>query len=755
MRKRGHLPTLATMTLPSARLRHATMATALVAGMLIAVAATGSTEAEAADPLVTESFTTPGEHVYTVPSGVTRVDVVAVGGSGAESTGRHGGRAAKIIGTLDVEPGQTLYAVVGSSAAGTTPGANGGGAAGGTAAECPNTPGAGGGATDVRTVALGQPGSEESRVLVAGGGGGAGTYGTGGGDDSNLTLIYGGHRGLGGGTSSRGGYGGAGGEGGNGGAGGETDGTSTTGGRGEAGAAGDGSGCGGGGGGGYGGGGGGAAGPPGGNAGGGGGGGSLVPGGFPAGVADRSEQPSVSFSAPGLPAPTGPLAVTSVQTLKQNDQGGGVVPFANCPDICNWIDGDGSSRAPGTFGDDIGYDSTQKWGATALTDPDFHQAFLKVRSGPADSAADIGQPFLLTHVAHYNNRIRLRSPTVLGLQALVTVQPAVGPPAVFSLRGPQSIPLDFQETDNSPPCGEFQESSTPCDDVWTLRDANLTTTAGGVTWHLEVLGWRTTAGELARRFVAEERHVTQRDLYAQVTVDTNPTTSTLTIDDTTPSAPVLKMTTTPVPQTGGTVTFTDGGTPIDGCTDIPVGAEDGVTTCTPANLDPGTHTFAGRFSGGIGYADSETAPVDYTPPQPGPECTIGDPNATANQKLSGTDGADVICGGAGHDDINGKGGDDIIIVGDGTDTVRGGSGHDTIRGGLGADTLDGGSGNDTIDGGPGRDTISGGSGDDLITAGDDDDIVRGGSGRDTIDGGDGTDRCNSGSGGDPPMTNCP
>jgi hypothetical protein len=601
-----------------------TTATVLVAGALVAGATTGATDAATnaptAESAATVEFTTRGEHAYAVPEGVTRVDVIAVGGAGGASADRGGGRAGRIVGTLDVTPGQTLYAVVASNASGTTPGANGGGAAGGSAAECAGTPGAGGGATDVRTVPIGQSGSAESRVLVAGGGGGAAVLGTSGGDEYQL---YGGHRGHGGGGAAVGGFAGHLGDGGQGGGGGENDGTSTTGGRGGVGTAGQGNGCGGGGGGGYGGGGGGAAGPAGGMGGGGGGGGSLVPEGFPAGMADHGDTPSVNFSTPGTPAATGPLEITNTATLKQNDQGGGPVDFTNCPSSCKWIDGGTSGPAPGGLGYDFGYASTQAWGAASLILPDFSQSFVSVRPAPEDSPADIDQPFLLADFAHYNNPIRGDSPTNLAIQTLVTVQAPSGAPAEFSLRGPQSIPLSFLETDNKPPCDPaFQESSTPCDDVWTVNEFTRTVTAGGVTWHFEVLGWRTPEGEFERRFITEERHVSQRDLYAKVTVDTNPTTSVLTLDETTPSAPVLNMTTTPVPQTGGTATFTDGDSPIEGCTDVPVGTDDGVTTCTPDDLSPGTHTFAARFSGGIGYASSEADPVEYSGAQPETTTTL-------------------------------------------------------------------------------------------------------------------------------------
>ncbi len=587
-------------------------ATTLIAGLLAtgtAGAAPPASTLVQADPPTTVSFDTPGEHEYTVPAGVTRVDVAAVGGEGAR-TNRRGGRAAHVIATLDVTPGQKLFAVVGGSASGNTPGSNGGGAAGGSAGQCVGTPGAGGGATDVRTIAQGESGSDASRVLVAGGGGGAGTLGSDGGDPFK---SYGAHRGQGGNADTNGGHGGSDGSGGQAGSSGATAGTATTGGRGAVGVAGEGSGCGGGGGGGYGGGGGGAAGAPGGPGGGGGGGGSLVPGGPPAGMANHGDDPFVSFTTPGLPAQEGTLRVSNTTSLRHASIGGGAVDFANCPSTCRWFDdANGTGPTPGGGGFDFGYDSFQAWAGASRLDPDFVQSFAGVDPGEVDAPASLGEPFLLANFIHYNEQIRFDSPTSFAIQTLVTVTAPAGPAVQFDLRGPRSVRLTFAETSNQPPCDpDIQVTATPCDDRWTLEDMSRTVTAGGVDWHLELLGWRTSTGDFVPHFVTEEHHVMQRDAFAKVTVDTNPTTSTLTVDDSTPDAPVLKMTTTPVPQYGGTVTFTDGGSPIQGCVDVPVGTDAGVTTCTPAELSPGPHTFAASFSGGIGYAASEADPVEY------------------------------------------------------------------------------------------------------------------------------------------------
>jgi hypothetical protein len=226
----------------------------------------------------------------------------------------------------------------------------------------------------------------------------------------------------------------------------------------------------------------------------------------------------------------------------------------------------------------------------------------------------VGQPFLLTHFAHYNNPIRGDSPTLFTPQTLLTVQPPAGPPAVFDMRGPRTITLNFLETDNTPPCDPtIQRTSTPCDDRWAWDDADVApVSAGGVTWHFELLGWRTPGGTFEHQLATEEGRVTQADVYGRVTVDTNATSSILAVDQTDPTSPVLALSTSPVPQTGGSVSFTDGGTPIAGCTDVPVDAVDGVTECTPTDLAPGVHTFVGSFAGGVGYAASEAAPVTVT-----------------------------------------------------------------------------------------------------------------------------------------------
>jgi hypothetical protein len=136
---------------------------------------------------------------FVVPLGVSEVSVVAVGGAGGAggqgslSTPNPGGRAAEVRGSVTgLEPRQVLHVVVGGSATGDVAPDSGINRCGGrTDVQCKGgyngggdstfrnqlvAPGGGGGggASDVRTVALGQPGTLESRRLVAGGGGGGG-----------------------------------------------------------------------------------------------------------------------------------------------------------------------------------------------------------------------------------------------------------------------------------------------------------------------------------------------------------------------------------------------------------------------------------------------------------------------------------------------------------------------------------------------------------------------------------------------------
>jgi hypothetical protein len=122
-------------------------------------------------------FTSTGsEQTYTVPSGVTQVEITAVGGKGGSSS-MAGGYGAEVADQVSVTPGEILYVEAGGNGTNgngsyVAGGFNGGGAA--------YYSGSGGGASDVRTVSSTSAGSLASRIVVAGGGGGGGTSGTGG-----------------------------------------------------------------------------------------------------------------------------------------------------------------------------------------------------------------------------------------------------------------------------------------------------------------------------------------------------------------------------------------------------------------------------------------------------------------------------------------------------------------------------------------------------------------------------------------------
>lgn len=164
---------------------------AVLAALALTAALGANAEAAAATEM-SQTFTTSGEHAFTVPAGVDGLQVTLVGGHGGTGDGGPpGGAGATIAATLAVTPGATLYAVVASNgepaigpddAGGTGGGAEGGSrvfvfasSAGG---------GGGGGASDVRTCSAASvpeqcspSGSLGSRLIVAGGGGGGGGYG--------------------------------------------------------------------------------------------------------------------------------------------------------------------------------------------------------------------------------------------------------------------------------------------------------------------------------------------------------------------------------------------------------------------------------------------------------------------------------------------------------------------------------------------------------------------------------------------------
>jgi len=163
-------------------------------GLALAIVAACAAPAAATTNFGYQGF----EQLYTVPAGITTLDVSMSGGDGGPGpsndvgipgTGGHGGTASAVVA---VSPGQVLYVEVGGmgtvSSGVATPAAGGWNGGGAAAAEGVDTDqatqfvpgGSGGGATDIRTVSCGSGGcpgttaSLDSRLLVAGGGGGGG-----------------------------------------------------------------------------------------------------------------------------------------------------------------------------------------------------------------------------------------------------------------------------------------------------------------------------------------------------------------------------------------------------------------------------------------------------------------------------------------------------------------------------------------------------------------------------------------------------
>ena len=134
------------------------------------------------------TFNSPGgPYTFTVPAGVTSLNVEAIGGAGGNwNTALPYTRGADVSATLAVTPGQTLYVYVGGNGGGALPnagGVNGGGTGGGSGYGT----GGGGGASDIRTVS----GDLTSRILVAGGGGGSNVNSAGGDAGQDGTTTYG------------------------------------------------------------------------------------------------------------------------------------------------------------------------------------------------------------------------------------------------------------------------------------------------------------------------------------------------------------------------------------------------------------------------------------------------------------------------------------------------------------------------------------------------------------------------------------
>ena len=152
-----------------------TLIAASIAALVAAIAPVAP--AFAADPVEVVFDPIDAEQSWTVPAGVTSIHVVLIGAKGSGGGGFAGGLGHNVSGDITVTPGSTIYVEVGGKGIGATPGFNGGGAPGN---DFSGTPGAGGGASDIRTISRATPGTIGSRLMVAGGGGGVGRDSAGG-----------------------------------------------------------------------------------------------------------------------------------------------------------------------------------------------------------------------------------------------------------------------------------------------------------------------------------------------------------------------------------------------------------------------------------------------------------------------------------------------------------------------------------------------------------------------------------------------
>jgi hypothetical protein len=217
----------------------------VLAGSLFAVSPANAASAPACSQTgaivtCTVTFTYTGaEQQFTVPANITSLSAVAIGAHGGTHqrpgiSNNVGGNGASVSQSFGVTAGQTLFVEVGGdgsdwATAQSAPGGfNGGGTApsyfSGTAFDL--GAGAGGGASDVRTVASSAPSTLDSRLVVAAGGGGGSIQGNGGnaGSDGGPnayssfghagTAVAGGAAGSGGGSTGVAGTVGSGGAGG-------------------------------------------------------------------------------------------------------------------------------------------------------------------------------------------------------------------------------------------------------------------------------------------------------------------------------------------------------------------------------------------------------------------------------------------------------------------------------------------------------------------------------------------------------------
>jgi hypothetical protein len=117
------------------------LALAVLAGAKQARASTLPSNCTASGATVTCTFSAGPEGTFTVPDGVSDIDVVAVGAGGGGTLGGSGGPGAQVTADLGVTAGSTLFAEVAvGGGAGGADGAGGGGVGGNGTATLSSVP---------------------------------------------------------------------------------------------------------------------------------------------------------------------------------------------------------------------------------------------------------------------------------------------------------------------------------------------------------------------------------------------------------------------------------------------------------------------------------------------------------------------------------------------------------------------------------------------------------------------------------------
>jgi hypothetical protein len=138
------------------------------------------------------NYTTPGSYSWTVPDGVTSIQVVATGGGGGGSFGYAGGNGGLVTATLSVTAGQVIPLVVGGGGVFTTDTGGGGGSSNVDAGAADQVIAGGGGGA----------GGGAGGNATGGNGGGSGTGSGSNGNAGNPTAGGGGSGGIGGAAGS-------------------------------------------------------------------------------------------------------------------------------------------------------------------------------------------------------------------------------------------------------------------------------------------------------------------------------------------------------------------------------------------------------------------------------------------------------------------------------------------------------------------------------------------------------------------------